>query len=251
MTGRMGHWTGRTAVLAGGLLLAAVLGGCATAPPSPEALAANDPYESANRDTLAFNGKIDRYIVVPSFAVYFVLVPDPGRRAIHNLLNHLTLPTTFVNDVLQGELKRGAQTAGRFLVNSTFGLGGFFDAASRMGIPNHGEDFGQTLAVWGAGEGPYLMLPFFGPSNPRDAFGLAADIGLDPTVYIHFKQHIWWDAGRMYLTVLDLKGQTYQQVKSIQRSSVDYYASLRSLYRQLRANEIRNGRPQTEDLPDF
>jgi phospholipid-binding lipoprotein MlaA len=95
--------------------------------------------------------------------------------------------------MLQGELTRGGQTAGRFLINTTIGFGGFLDPASHMKIPDHGEDFGQTLAVWGTGEGPFLMLPFLGPSNPRDAFGLAADVGLDPTTYIHFKQHIWWD----------------------------------------------------------
>ena len=225
---------------------------CATVPPTPEMIAANDPYEITNRDTLKFNGKIDRYFVIPTVAVYFVLVPDGGRRAVHRFLENLTLPTTFVNDMLQGELKRGSQTAGRFLVNTTIGFGGFFDPAGRMKIPDHGEDFGQTLAVWGVGEGPYIMLPFFGPSNPRDAFGLAADIGLDPTSYIHFKQHVWWDAGREYLTILDLRAQTYQTVQGIQRSSVDYYASLRSLYRQLRANEIRNGRPANpKDLPEF
>src|SRR6202000_912180 len=126
---------------------------------------------------------------------------------------------------------------------------GFFDPAARMGIPPHGEDFGQTLAVWGAPEGPFLMLPFLGPSNPRDAAGLGVDIAIDPTNYIHFKQHLWWAAGREYFTILDLRGQTYQTIQGIQRSSVDYYASLRSLYRQLRNTEIRNGRPQRTDLP--
>jgi phospholipid-binding lipoprotein MlaA len=228
------------------------LSACSSLPPTPEMIANNDPYERTNRDMLVFNGKIDRYFVVPTVALYFVLVPPGGRRAVHHFLDNLTLPTTFVNDMLQGELKRGSQTAARFLVNTTIGFGGFLDPASRMKIPNHGEDLGQTLGDWGVGEGPYLMLPFFGPSNPRDAFGLAADIGLDPTNYIHFKQHIWWDAGREYLTVLDLRSQTYETEHEIQRSSVDYYASLRSLYRQLRENEIRNGRPpRKQDLPEF
>ena len=89
-------------------------------------------------------------------------------------------------------------------MNSTVGLGGFFDPASKMGIPRHGEDFGQTLAVWGVGEGPYLMLPLLGPSNPRDAAGLAVDAVIDPTNQIRFKQHIWWSAGREYFTLLDL-----------------------------------------------
>jgi phospholipid-binding lipoprotein MlaA len=229
-----------------------ILAGCATAPPSPQALAANDPYEQTNRQTLVFNGKLDRYVVIPSVAVYFLLVPEGGRRGVHNFLGNLSLPTIFVNDMLQGEMTRGGQSAARFVINTGFGFGGFFDPARKMGIPGHGEDFGQTLAVWGAGEGPYLILPFFGPSNPRDATGLATDALIDPTNFIHFKQHLWWAGAREYFTFLDLKGQTYQTIQGIQRSSVDYYASLRSLYRQLRDTEIRNGRPaQSEDLPDF
>jgi phospholipid-binding lipoprotein MlaA len=235
----------------GGLALCAALSGCATAPASPEALAANDPYEQTNRDTLKLNGKIDKYFVVPTVAVYFVLVPEGGRRGVHNFLGNLSLPTIFVNDMLQGELSRAGKSMWRLVINSTLGLGGFWDPASKIGIAGHGEDFGQTLAVWGAGEGPYLVLPFFGPSNPRDAAGLAVDAAIDPTNQIHFKQHIWWSAGREYFTLLDLKGQTYQTIQGIQRSSVDYYSSLRSLYRQLRNDQIRNGRVQGQDLPDF
>jgi phospholipid-binding lipoprotein MlaA len=238
--------------LACGLMLTNFLAACAAAPPSPEALANNDPYEQTNRQTLILNGKIDHYVVGPTVAVYFIVVPPAGRRGVHNFLGNISLPTIFVNDVLQGELTRGSQSAARFVINTGFGLGGFFDPATKMGIPGHGEDFGQTLAVWGVGEGPYLMLPFLGPSNPRDAAGLATDAVIDPTNFIRFKQHIWWAAGREYFTVLDLKGQTYQTIQGIQRSSVDYYASLRSLYRQLRDTEIRNGRPASaNDLPNF
>jgi len=215
---------------------ALVLNACASQPPSAEALANNDPYEATNRQTLAFNGKIDRYFVIPTVAVYFVLVPEGGRRGVHHLLENLTLPNTFVNDLLQGELRRGGQTAGRFLINTTIGLGGFFDpATTHFHMPDHGEDYGQTFAVWGAGE----------------ATGLAVGAALDPTNFIHFKQHIWWAAGREYFTLLDLRSQTYQTIQGIQRGSVDYYASLRSLYRQMRNNEIRNGRKSAEDLPDF
>jgi phospholipid-binding lipoprotein MlaA len=106
--------------------------------------------------------------------------------------------------------------------------------------------------VWGVGEGPYLVAPFLGPQPPRDGLGLAVDaVVIDPWNYVPFKQHLWWDAGRYYFTLLDLRGQTYETVQGVQRGSVDYYASLRSLYRQLRNNEIRNGRPDTKDLPDF
>jgi phospholipid-binding lipoprotein MlaA len=233
------------------LLSCLALGACASQPPTAEALANNDPYEATNRQTLELNGKIDRYFVVPTVALYFILIPDGGRRSVHHFLENLTLPTTFVNDMLQGEAARGSQTVERFVVNTTVGLGGFLDVASQWGIPDHGEDFGQTLGDWGVDEGPYLVLPFLGPSNPRDAFGLAADIGLDPTNYIHFKQHIWWAAGREYFTLLDLRAQTFQTVQGIQRSSVDYYSALRNFYRQLRAREILNGRPDPKALPDF
>ena len=226
-----------------------VLAGCATTPPSPEA--ANDPYEQINRDTLRRNAKVDKYVVLPTVRLYLQMVPEDGRRGVHNFLGNLSLPTIFVNDMLQGELSRAGKSMWRLVINSTIGVGGFFDPASKIGVPGHGEDFGQTLAVWGVEEGPYLVLPFFGPSNPRDATGLVVDAAMDPTNQIPFKQHIWWAAGREYFTLLDLRAQTYQTIQGIQRSSVDYYSSLRSLYRQLRNEQIRNGRKQALDLPDF
>lgn len=241
-------WGRKLAVLSCGLILSA----CATMPPTPEMIANNDPYEPTNREMLKLNGKIDRYMVIPTVTTYFILVPDPGRRAVHRFLENLSLPTTFVNDILQGQITRGSQTMARFLVNTTIGFGGILDPASHMKIPDHGEDFGVTLGAWGVDEGPYLVLPFLGPSNPRDAFGLAADVGLDPTNYIPFKQHIWWAAGRYYFTVLDLRGQTFQTVQSIQRSSIDYYSALRSFYRQIRTKAVNTVRPQKpQELPDF
>ena len=225
---------------------------CSTVPPSPEALANNDPYEQTNRATLKRNALVDKYFVIPTVGLYFILVPEKGRRGVHNFLGNLSLPTIFVNDLLQGETTRAGQSLGRLVINSTVGVAGFFDPATGLGIPGHGEDFGQTLSVWGADEGPYLVLPFFGPSNPRDAVGLVTDALIDPTNQIPFKQHIWWAAGREYFTLLDLRAQTYQTIQGIQRNSLDYYASLRSLYRQLRNEQIRNGRAtKPSDLPDF
>ena len=225
---------------------------CSTLPPSPDAPAAGDPYESTNRQTMAFNAWADAHLVGPAVRRYLTVVPEGGRRGVHNFLGNLALPTIFVNDVLQGEGAYATQALGRLAINSTLGLGGFFDPAAKAGLPAHGEDFGQTLAVWGVGEGPYLVLPFLGPSNPRDASGLVVDAVIDPTNQIPIKQHIWWSAGRTYFTLLDLRAQTYQAIQGIQRSSVDYYASLRSLYRQLRTEQIRNGRnTKASDLPDF
>lgn len=251
--GRVNRMTGFKAKIAAILALCGlVLGGCATTPPTPEMIANNDPHEPANRDVFAFNMMMDRTFVTPTVTMYRQTVPEGGRQAFHNFLVNLTLPSTFVGDVLQGEVKRGGQTAGRFLVNSTIGLGGFFDpATTRLGMPNHGEDYGQTFAVWGAEEGPYVMLPFFGPSNPRDTAGLVVGTALDPTNFIRIKQHIYWMMARQYFTLLDVRSQTFDTLQGIQRNSLDYYASLRGLYRQVRNNEIRNGRQEKAELPDF
>jgi phospholipid-binding lipoprotein MlaA len=219
---------------------------------SPDALAANDPFEATNRDMLVLNKHLDDILLHHTVERY-LLLPEGIRRGVHNFLRNLAAPTVFVNDVLQGEPERAGQTLGRFVLNSSIGIGGIFDPATPIGIPGHSEDFGQTLGKWGAGEGPFLMLPLLGPSNPRDAAGLATDVFLlDPTNHIHFKHHFWWAAGRQYLVVLDLKAQTYETLQGIERSSVDYYAALRNLYRQNRANEIRNGQAaEPADLPDF
>ncbi len=226
----------RFAAMFAGLLLA----GCASLPPDDP----NDPFEGFNRDLFVVNQKLDKYFVIPTATLYVIVVPEWGRRRIHNLLVHLDLPTIFVNDVLQGEGTRAGETASRFLVNSTLGLGGLFDiASSEFKMPMHREDFGQTLAVWGSGEGPYMVIPFLGPDPPRDSFGQLVDlIPLDPTNYIHFKQHVWWVTGRTYFKLLDLRAENFETIQGIERTSIDYYVSMRSYYRQLRNNEIRNGR---------
>ena len=230
-----------------GLMLTA----CATAP-SPEALAANDPFEASNRDMLVFNQQFDEIFFIPTVKRYLSL-PETVRLGVGNFLRNLAAPTVFVNDVLQGKPERAGTTLVRFVLNSGPGLGGLFDPATRLGIPYHSEDFGQTLATWGVGEGPFVMLPHLGPNNPRDTVGLAMDTFLlDPTNYIHVKQHFWWASGRQYLRVLDMRTQTFETLQGIERSSVDYYASLRNLYRQVRDNEIRDGAPApVADLPDF
>jgi phospholipid-binding lipoprotein MlaA len=231
----------------GGLSLA----GCAGTA-SPEALAANDPLEPMNRRMLVANQHFDEIFFIHTLHRYQSL-PQVVRTGVGNFLRNLAAPTVFVNDVLQGQPKRAGTTLVRFVLNSGPGLGGLFDPATRLGLPQHSEDFGQTLSVWGVGEGPYLILPLLGPSNPRDAVGLAADtFALDPTNHIHFKNHFWWAAGRQYVRVLDLRAQTFDTLQGIERSSVDYYAALRNLYRQARDNEIRNGAPApVADLPDF
>lgn len=240
--------TGKLALVATvGLLLA----GCASAPSAPGG-EPGDPYEATNRQVFTANLDIDRMFLKRTAETYNRVVPEFGRDRMHDLLRNLNLPVTFANDLLQGEPKRASQTFARFSVNSTVGLGGLFDPAStHFQIPDHNEDFGQTLGVWGVGGDPYLMLPVLGPSSPRDVTGMAVDVGLDPMTWLHFKQHIWWQAGRQYFQVLDLRARNIDSLEGLERSSVDFYAATRSLYRQYRANEIRNGRPDTSNLPDL
>ncbi len=145
----------------------------------------------------------------------------------------------------KGETEKAAHALGRIVINSTFGLGGFFDPAVTPGRAAAPRRYGPDPWRWRLArpEGPYLVLPFlFGPSNPRDALGLATDWAIDPTNLIPMKQHVWWAAGRAYFTILDLRSQNYQTLLDIQRTSIDYYSSLRSFYRQYRDEQIRNGR---------
>jgi phospholipid-binding lipoprotein MlaA len=171
---------------------------------------------------------------------------------LHDLLVNLDLPITFSNDLLQGEPTRASQTLLRFMVNATVGVGGLFDpATAHFKMPYHAEDFGQTLGVWGVSGDPYLMLPVLGPSSPRDTVGRVGDIAMDPLTWIEFKQHIWWMGGRQYMKVLDARARNIDTLEGLERDSLDFYATTRSAYRQYRANEIRNGKADTEDLPDF
>jgi phospholipid-binding lipoprotein MlaA len=225
------------AAVAAGLCLSA----CST--PNPNALANNDPYEATNREIFDLNLKIDSWTLRRAAENYNDMMPDPVRNSVHNTLTNLNLPVTFVNDVLQGEGKRAGQTVSRFTVNSTLGVAGLFDVASGMGIPDHTEDFGQTLAVWGAGEGPYLVLPLLGPAPPRDAAGRVVDFFFDPSIYIRIKRHVLWAIGRNYLMMLDLRARNMETLDDIERNSLDYYAATRNLYRQYRGSEIRNGEP--------
>jgi len=226
-----------------------LLAGCAT--DNPNSLAANDPYEPMNRQVFEMNRKADQVVIKPVAEAYAEVVPEEARNGVHNFIVNLRLPITFANDLLQGELERGGETVARFGINSTVGVAGLFDVASGWGIAFHTEDFGQTLAVWGVDEGPYLVVPFYGPDPPRDLAGQVGDIFLDPFTYVNLREHIWWSAGEEMVRAVDLRSRNLQSLEDIERSSVDLYASVRSLYRQNRNNEIRNGKPDVENLPDL
>lgn len=234
------------------LVVAFLIAGCATPPKNdPEALAeykqANDPIEPFNRAMFDVNMTLDRYLLKPVAQAYVWGVPEFGRDAIHNVLVNLRTPITFINDVLQGEADRAGETLGRMVVNSTVGLGGLIDVASKIGIPAHSEDFGQTFAVWGIGSGPYLVLPILGPSNPRDLAGLGIELVADP-VNLALSNDNGLDAGyavavRSFVTGVDLRSRNLDTLDQIERTSLDFYAAIRSLYRQRRIDEINNGKP--------
>lgn len=226
------------------------LAGCASTT-NPDSIAQNDPYEPTNRKIFELNQSLDKHVARPVAVFYNHAVPEPFRLGVRNVLENMDKPVVFANDVLQGEASRASQTFARMFINTTIGLGGVIDVASKMGVPDHDEDFGQTLGTWGVGEGPYFVAPFLGPSPPRDLGGRVVDYGLDPFTYIRFDGYKTLGYARAGLGVLDLRARNVETLDQIERDSVDYYATQRSLYRQYRNSEIRNGAPDTSDLPNL
>jgi phospholipid-binding lipoprotein MlaA len=155
-----------------------------------------------------------------------------------------------VNDVLQGQPGRAAETATRFWVNTLLGVAGFFDVAGQYGLKKHKEDFGQTLAVWGLKEGPYLMVPFIGPSNPRDLTGKVVDSFLNPISYgLSSAGVAWLEIVAGVVDKIDERAGLIEPMDELRRTSLDFYAAVRSLYRQNREAEIANGRVKRIPLP--
>jgi phospholipid-binding lipoprotein MlaA len=233
------------AALGASLLLSA----CATQ--NPEAIAQHDPWEPTNRAVFDFDVKLDHAIATPVAKFYRSAVPEPARDGIHNALTNLNSPVVFTNDVLQGEGDKATDTFGRFVINSTVGVAGLVDVAAKIGIPGHDNDFGITLGKAGAGEGNYLVLPLVGPKPPRDLIGTGVDIGFDPLTYMSWNDSTLYMIIRGGLGVLDERAANIDTVSQIERSSIDFYATTRSLYRQNRAAQINNGKAPDADLPNF
>ena len=196
----------------------------------------NDPYEEINRKVFAFNTGVDKAIFKPIVGIY-TLIPQWGRDRVTEALDNLGEPVNFVNNVLQGETDRAGATFMRFAINSTIGIVGLFDVAEEWGIEYAPEDFGQTAAVWGMGEGPYVVLPLFGPSNPRDGLGLVTDFFIDPMGYVLTNDQ---STIRFIGNAIDQRAAFADELDTLEKTSVDFYAAMREAYRQYRNAEISN-----------
>ena len=228
----------------GTVLLILLLAGCATTGPATP----SDPFEGWNRGVYRFNDAIDRGVLKPVAKRYRKYVPRIVRTGISNVLTNLAYPTTIINDLLQLKLKDTLVDLGRFALNSTLGLGGLLDPASRVGLARNDEDFGQTLGRWGVPPGPYLMLPLLGPSTLRDAPSMAVDSQTDLRTQLDLET-----AERVtlaVLSVLDQRAGLLQYDDSI-RSAFDPYAFVRNAWLQRREYKVRDGDvPDEEPLPE-
>ena len=203
----------------------------------------DDPVEMTNRDIFDANQFADRNVMKPVAETYRNEVPKDVRHGIHNVLSNLNEPAVGLNDVLQGNFDRAWTAVCRFVVNTTAGALGIMDVASNWGLKHHDADFGQTFGVWGIPEGPFVELPFFGPSDLRDAVGLAIGIVVNPLFFAGGGAAVTAVGySRSATSAVDQRAEYLDTLDSIERTSVDYYASLRSLYLQHREALVDTGR---------
>ncbi len=224
------------------LAIACLAAGCATQPDRPTD-PVRDPWEPYNRNAHAFNDAIDSAIVKPVARAYDTVMPDPPQRGVRNFFRNLSYPITFVNLLLQGKVGNSVEATGRFLMNSTFGLLGFFDVATRAGIAEFDEDFGQTLAVWGWKDSRYFVLPFLGPSTLRDAAGRPADTMLSPVSYLAREED---EYRPLILDLISLRAELLPFEDDIEAAS-DPYVLVRDVYLQNREFKIYDGDPPAPD----
>jgi phospholipid-binding lipoprotein MlaA len=225
--------------LAGLVLLA----GCTIAKPRTD-----DPLEKFNRNVYAFNDALDKAAIRPVALGYRKITNPPVRRSVSDFFTNIRMPITVANDLLQARPKQALQSSGRFLVNLTLGLGGFFDPASQLGLPLEDNDFGVTLARWGVPEGDYLVLPLIGPTTVRDVWRMPVDSYFFDPLSIYARTHDY-DYGQqylpqmMYLVTLRSRGI---DAESFLESAYDPYVFMRDAYRQRRLYQIYDGNPPAE-----
>ena len=215
----------------------------------------SDPFEGFNRGVFAFNNAVDDAYINPIVLTYREIMPEGGRTGVRNFLRNLKSPITFMNQALQGDLSGAGDVLLRAVVNTFVGVGGIFDVAGAEGVPYEQEDFGQTLAVWGVGHGPYVVVPVLGPSSLRDYFGYFVDSFADPLrwyLYNTDREEVYF--AKLGVDYLDLREGLIDVLTDLQRSSIDYYAATRSIYYQRREALTRDEMASATDgpaIPDF
>ena len=218
-----------------------------------EIKATNDPFEGVNRVIFDFNDFLDRLLIAPLAGLYRVTVPPPVRDRVANILSNMSEPVIMANNLLQGEFGKAGTTFGRLVTNSTLGVGGIFEVANGFGMRQQQGDFGQTLHVWGAGSGPYIVLPLFGPSNVRDAVGLGVDTVMSPWKYIVATGGTTiedtYTIADTSASALSRRESVLEAYDSLKKGSLDFYAQMRSVYRQHRAKELGETLPSS--MPKF
>jgi phospholipid-binding lipoprotein MlaA len=245
---------GLTGLLAFSIAASAQAQAITAPPPGPDNRivgAGDDPWEKFNRAMFIVSGVADIAVIRPVSVFYKRVTPRPGREGVHNVIGNLNQPVIFANQVLQLRPGRAASTAGRFVLNSTVGVGGVFDVASGAGMPEHATNFGQTLGRYGVGTGAYVFLPVTGPSSVRDATGKLVDILLDPFTWARFGGDGYFSVSRAVLGGVDARSAADKTLQTLTKSSIDPYATLRSAYQQ-NVNFLDNGgKVDVNALPDF
>jgi phospholipid-binding lipoprotein MlaA len=228
------------------LLVLASLAGCATPPPTSER-DPRDRFERFNRGVYIFNDALDRAVARPVARTYVAITPRPVRTGVSNFLANLSSPVTIVNEVLQGKATGAGKDTARLLINTTIGIGGLFDPATKFGIEAGDEDFGQTLGRWGVASGPFLMLPFLGPSSVRDGLGKVGDHFTEPRTYIDSARVRWGLTG---LELVDRRAKVLD-ADAVLRRTFDPYAFIRNAYLDRRQFQVYDGNPPEQPLEEF
>lgn len=236
-------------LLLSSLAISTVLAGCASTTPE---LKQDDPWQGWNRGTQSFNDDVDGAVLKPLAKGYLKVTPDPVDQGITNFFSNLNDIGVTVNDLLQLKVTQGGMDAGRFLINTTVGVVGLFDIAKMVDLPKHNEDFGQTLGFWGVPSGPYLVLPFMGPSSPREAVGSVGDALLNPLTYTFVfagggAAISAINAGAKAVDVTDTRAGLLTTEKIIDEASTDRYGFIKSSYQQRRENLVHDGNVSEED----
>ena len=224
------------------IITLSLLSACASVPGGPTE---GDPFESYNRAMFSFNEGLDKYFLKPVAEGYDAVLPSPVKTGVSNFFSNLGDIFVILNDLLQFKFSQALEDTGRFIFNSTIGLYGLIDVATPMGLTKHNEDFGQTLATWGVGDGPYIVLPFFGSYTLRDTSDLIVKTAYDPLYTIEKDETLY---GAIFLRTIDIRYKLLEASRIVEQASLDKYSFIRDAYLQHRKNLIYDGNPPEEEL---